>query len=72
MNRIVTGTALLIAVALSGGCALVSESLLVENKPHLQNPPINPVPDTMKGQPVVTTPRSMKNRFSYYGIDHAE
>lgn len=72
MNRTVTGTALLIAIALSGGCALVSESLLVDNKPHLHNPPINPVPGALKGQPMVTTPRSMKNRFSYYGIDHAE
>lgn len=72
MNRIVAGTALLIALTLAGGCTLVSESLLVGNKPHLQNPPINPVPDALKGQPMVTTPRSMKNRFSYYGLDHAE
>ena len=72
MNRIAAGTALLVAASLATGCTLVSESLLVENKPELQNPPINPVPDDMIGQPVVATPQSMTNRFSYYGIDHAE
>jgi hypothetical protein len=73
MNRIAAcTTALLIVVSLATGCTLVSESLLVENKPELQNPPINPVPDAMLGQPMVATPRSMKNRFSYYGLDHAE
>lgn len=54
------------------GCNLVSESLLVQNKPALENPPINPVPNDMKGSPLVTTPPSMKNRFSYYGLEHAE
>lgn len=67
---------LLIAVAsltvASSGCTLVSDTLLVTNKPHLVNPEVQPVPEHMRGNPVVTTPASMKNRFSYYGLDHAE
>jgi hypothetical protein len=72
MNRIAVATALFVAATLATGCTLISESLLVDNKPALQNPPINPIPDTMIGQPMVATPRSMTNRFSYYGLEHAE
>ena len=53
-------------------CNYVSESLLVKNKAHLQNPPSNAVPADMQGSYYVATPQSMKNRFSYYGLDHAE
>ena len=53
-------------------CSLVSESLLVKNKAHLQNPSTNPVPAEMTGSSYVMTPGSMKNRFSYYGLEHAE
>ncbi|MDX1607322.1 MAG: hypothetical protein R3202_14110 [Candidatus Competibacterales bacterium] len=64
--------ALSCAALLASGCTYVSESLLVRNKPQLQQPPINPIPDEMRGSYVNTTPQSMKNRFSYYGLDHAE
>lgn len=57
---------------LLAGCNLVSESLLVKNKSYLENPPSNSVPAPMQGTSYVSTPQSMKNRFSYYGIDHAE
>ena len=53
-------------------CSLVSESLLVKNKPYLEKPPVNSVPANMKGRSYVSTPMSMKNRFSYYGLEHAE
>ena len=65
---------LLAGLLLAGlsACSLVSESLLVKNKAHLQNPATNPVPADMKGHSYVMTPQSMKNRFSYYGLEHAE
>lgn len=56
----------------ASGCTLVSETLLIPNKPHLVNPQTQPVPEHMRGSPIVATPRSMKNRFSYYGLEHAE
>ncbi len=59
-------------VLAAGGCTLVSETLLVQNKPHLVNPQTHPVPDDMRGGHIVSTPMSMKNRFSYYGLEHAE
>ena len=60
-----------LGVALSG-CNYVSESLLVKNKPHLEKPRFNPIPPELRGEKRVMTPQSMKNRFSYYGLDHAE
>lgn len=64
---ILTGLALT-----ASGCTLVSDTLLVKNKPHLVNPQTNPVPEHMRGSYYVSTPESMKNRFSYYGLEHAE
>ncbi len=73
MNRIIPfSLALIISLPLLGGCTYAGESLLVQDKAHLRNPPINPIPDAMRGQPMVATPQSMRNRFSYYGLDHAE
>ncbi len=60
------------AVLVASGCTLVSETLLVQNKPHLVNPQTHPVPEDMRGGHIVRTPMSMKNRFSYYGLEHAE
>ena len=67
-------TSLLGSIVLTSLCACnaVSESLLVKNKAHLQNPPSNAIPANMQGSPTVSTPQSMTNRFSYYGLTHAE
>jgi hypothetical protein len=67
-------TGLLGAIVLTslGACNAVSESLLVKNKAHLQNPPSNAIPANMQSNTIVSTPQSMTNRFSYYGLTHAE
>jgi len=71
-TRLLTGLGGGLLLLSLSACNLVSESLLVKNKTQLQKPSINPVPADMKGSYVVMTPDSMTNRFSYYGIEHAE
>lgn len=71
-TRVLTGLLGLILVTGLSACSLVSESLLVKNKTSLQKPQTNPVPAEMKGSHMVYTPSSMTNRFSYYGLAHAE
>lgn len=61
-----------VALVNLSACSLISDDLLVENKPYLAKPQTNPVPDEMYGSSYVTTPDSMTNRFSYYGLEHAE
>ena len=71
-TKVLTGLLGLVIMTGLSACSLVSESLLVKNKASLQKPQTNPVPTEMKGSYMVYTPQSMTNRFSYYGLAHAE
>lgn len=67
------GTALtvLTLTLVATGCTLVSDSLLVKNKPYLEKPPINPVPPALVGSYWNPTPAALKNDgFDYYGLNH--
>lgn len=72
MKKILTALLISLLAFSFSGCTYVSSALLVKNKPELAKPQFNSVPANMKGSPLVFTPRTMKNRFSYYGLDHAE
>ncbi|MEZ5589549.1 MAG: hypothetical protein R3F53_02085 [Gammaproteobacteria bacterium] len=71
-TKVLTGLLSVVIVTGLSACSLVSESLLVKNKASLQKPQTNPVPAEMKGSYMVSTPQGMTNRFSYYGLAHAE